>query len=441
MKRVLMLVLLVALVVSLVPINGLILESAHAQGNTTCDSDVVVQADDWLSKIAEKFYGDPLSFPAIAAATNAIAADDDSYATIDNVDVIEVGWKLCIVSTADAEALLNNPDATVTAGVVELPDIGPIRVGFIPIFAFAPFFVADQKGYFAEQGLTVELNRFTSGGPMVAPLSTGGLDVGGGETGPGLFNAVDQGLDIRVVSGMAAQPEGFGAVPLLIRTALQESGEVTSPADLAGRKVAVNVLQGTAEYLLAKGLEQGGLTVDDVELVSIPFPEMPAALANDAVDAAILPHPLASRAIGAGDAVVLLDGDEVTFWPQNGVIYFGQRMLLPENKEIGVRFLVAYLQAARDLHGDGWRSDENVTAINATTNVPAPAIKNGVAYYFDPNGWIHRDSTADFQAYHFNRGYTDLAEMLPLDQVIIDTYLEEALARLGRAQPVIPPPQ
>ena len=428
------------LILSVVLVGGFVPTPAFAQ-EVACDSEVVVQADDWLSKIAEKFYGDPLSFPAIAAATNTAAASDDSFATIDNVDLIEPGWKLCIVSAADAEALLNNPDATVTAGVEELPDIGTIQIGYIPIFAFAPFFVADQKGYFAEQGLVVELQAFRSGGPMIAPLSVGELDVGGGETGPGLFNAVDQDLDIRVVSGMAAQPPGFGAAPLLVRKALLDSGEVTAPEDLAGRKVAVNIVRGTAEYLVAKGLAQGGLTVDDVELVAIPFPEMPAALANGAVDAALLPHPLASRALGAGDAAVLLDGDEVTDWPQNGVIYFGQRMLQPENREIGVRFLVAYLQAARDLHGEGWREDDNVAAINATTNVPAPAIKNGVAYYFDTNGYLHRASTADFQQYHFDRGYTELSAPLPLDQVIIDTFLDEALARLGRVQPVIPPPQ
>lgn len=72
-----------------------------------CESDVTVQADDWLSKIAEKFYGDPVAFPAIVAATNAKAAVDDTYAALDNPDVIEAGWKLCIPSVADAQALLS----------------------------------------------------------------------------------------------------------------------------------------------------------------------------------------------------------------------------------------------------------------------------------------------------------------------------------------------
>ncbi len=91
---------LLALIMTLAPVSTL------AQTEVACESDVVVQADDWLSKLADKFYGDPLAFPAIAEATNAKAASDNSYATIANVDIIEVGWKLCIPSVADAQALL-----------------------------------------------------------------------------------------------------------------------------------------------------------------------------------------------------------------------------------------------------------------------------------------------------------------------------------------------
>jgi len=80
-----------------------------AQDGVVCEQEIVVQADDWLSKIAEKIYGDVFAYPAIAQATNAKNAEDDSFANIKNVDVIEVGWKLCAPSVADAEAMLNQP--------------------------------------------------------------------------------------------------------------------------------------------------------------------------------------------------------------------------------------------------------------------------------------------------------------------------------------------
>jgi NitT/TauT family transport system substrate-binding protein len=311
-------------------------------------------------------------------------------------------------------------------------ELETIKVGYIPILGFAPYFVAQEKGYFEEQGLNVEMELFRSGDPMIAPLSQGQLDVGGGETGPALFNAINLGLDVKVVGALAAQPEGYGAVPLLVRSELFDSGEVTSPADLAGRKVAVNIERGTAEYLLASALAQGGLTLDDIELVSIPFPEMQAALANEAVDAAILPHPLAGRALGEGDASILLNGDKIADNPQNGVIYFGQRLLQPENRETAVAFLVAYLRAARELQGDAFRSnDELVNAIVEWTGVPEPAVRNGVAYYFDPDGAINEASTADFQAYHVDKGYTEFSEPLPLDAIIFSEFLDEALTRLN----------
>lgn len=97
--------LLLAIILSLVP------AAAQAQG-IACDSEVTVQADDWLSKLADKFYGDPLAFPAIVAATSAQAAADDSFPTLNDPDLIEPGWKLCIPSAADAEALLTGSFAT-----------------------------------------------------------------------------------------------------------------------------------------------------------------------------------------------------------------------------------------------------------------------------------------------------------------------------------------
>ncbi len=92
--------------------------SAQDLGNTEeiiCESDVVVQADDWLSKIADKFFGDVLAFPAIVEATNAKAAIDNTYANIENPDIIEPGWKLCILGSITAQTILNR------TGMLDVP--------------------------------------------------------------------------------------------------------------------------------------------------------------------------------------------------------------------------------------------------------------------------------------------------------------------------------
>ncbi len=118
MNRILNIALLLVLLLTLTPVATL------AQEEVVCDSDVVIQAEDWLSKIANKFYGDPLAYTAIVEATNAKAATDDSYANIDNPDIIEVGWKLCIPAGETAQATLEStaaaPEGEVTLTVWDI---------------------------------------------------------------------------------------------------------------------------------------------------------------------------------------------------------------------------------------------------------------------------------------------------------------------------------
>jgi hypothetical protein len=80
----------------------------------TCAEIYVVQANDWLSIIADKFLGTIEAYPAIVAATNQQHKLDPSFALIANPDVIEVGWKLCVPVTGEAEVLLSEtlPDLT-----------------------------------------------------------------------------------------------------------------------------------------------------------------------------------------------------------------------------------------------------------------------------------------------------------------------------------------
>ncbi len=68
--------------------------------------DYIIVKDDWLSKLADKYLGNRLSYPAIVALTNDKAAKDNSYAKIDNPDRIEVGWKLYIPSAEEAAAYM-----------------------------------------------------------------------------------------------------------------------------------------------------------------------------------------------------------------------------------------------------------------------------------------------------------------------------------------------
>jgi len=102
MKRFVHITVLFALFMVVLPASHII---AQDEGE-----DYVVQADDWLSKIADKFYGDVNAYWAIMAATNQANAEDDSYVKITNPDTIEVGSKLKIPDQASAEAFMADFD-------------------------------------------------------------------------------------------------------------------------------------------------------------------------------------------------------------------------------------------------------------------------------------------------------------------------------------------
>jgi hypothetical protein len=93
------------IILTLLAVSATTAFAAPAHQAVSCAQDYSVQADDWLSKLADKFYGDILAYPIIVDATNAVAQTGSSYAIITNPDVIEIGWKLCIPETTEAQMM------------------------------------------------------------------------------------------------------------------------------------------------------------------------------------------------------------------------------------------------------------------------------------------------------------------------------------------------
>ena len=80
--------------------------STQSEQAVTCEETYVVQADDWLSKLAGRYYGDMFAYPAIVMATNLMSTTDGGFTNITNPDVIEIGQTLCIPGADAVEALV-----------------------------------------------------------------------------------------------------------------------------------------------------------------------------------------------------------------------------------------------------------------------------------------------------------------------------------------------
>jgi len=84
---------------------------------------------DWLSKLADKYFGNIFAWPAIMAATNQKHLEDDSYAFIENADIIEPGWQLWIPDAGWAETFLDEFDPGKPEMLFGKPADGQLVVG------------------------------------------------------------------------------------------------------------------------------------------------------------------------------------------------------------------------------------------------------------------------------------------------------------------------
>jgi len=120
---------LVALILTLLPM------AAVAAPLSQEGSSYTIQSDDWLSKLAEKEYGDPLAYPAIVHFTNMKAAEDSTYTLIKDANFIDVGWVIYLPSSEEAGTYL----ADYRAELADLPDLGGREITIAMENAYLPF--------------------------------------------------------------------------------------------------------------------------------------------------------------------------------------------------------------------------------------------------------------------------------------------------------------
>ena len=195
-------------------------------------------------------------------------------------------------------AAVSAPNATVTT----------ITVNTLPIANALPLDLGIQKGFFAAQGIEIKKNTLQSGNDIVLSLANNNGDIGYIGYTPAMIGRT-QGIPITVVA--ASETEGTSEADNWQNVVVRGSSSIRTPADLAGKTVALNALKGVAEIVVRGALDKRGVDSGQVKYTVMPFPAMPAALANGLVDAVHTPEPFMSQILAAGGRVVLAPGPEL----------------------------------------------------------------------------------------------------------------------------------
>lgn len=317
---------------------------------------------------------------------------------------------------ADEAAPASEP-ATGESGDTAAPETATIRIGYLPVTIQAPLFVGIERGYFADEGIEFELDVIASGNDAVVQLAAGNFDIAMGGANAGLFNAAERGLEFTIIAPMHGETPP-NATPLIISA--NRTDEITEVADLRGKTVAVHAFGTAIEYWMAEALAQGGLTMDDVNLVAVPFPNMAPALDSGEIDAAVLTEPLV--AIGEQQELVAVLSDDFI---ENFIVSFvyANNEWLTNNPDVAERFMRAYMRAMRDLQGDYTQDAEIAAAIEKYTEVPAAVVAQSTPAIFPADGVIPVTDLETLQTFYAERGLLEFDE--PID---ISAYVNQEMA-------------
>ena len=361
----------------------------------------------------------PASAPASAASSPAAASSASAAAK---------------PAASAAAKPATSASAKPAASAAAKPGLRKVRYGTVGA-GFNPF-IAMNEGYFAEQGIEVELVRFDSAVNMIAPLGAGQIDTGSGAIGAGLWNAVARGVNLRVVADAGhvdATPPGFPQQELLVRKSLVDSGKVKSVADLKGLNVGMSVRGSSVEYAIVKMLEKGGLTMKDINPIEMPPTEFAVAMSNGKVDAVAAIQPSVTTLLTEGIAAHLLYDWEAAPDNQSLALLYSPQFA---ESDLATPFMTAYLKGVR-MYDDAFQKklpDARDKAFNAV--VKYGPVKDRSMYekytsYFliDPDGKLRLQSLNDQQAFFLSTGTQK--EKLDFSKVVDTRFAEQATAKLG----------
>jgi NitT/TauT family transport system substrate-binding protein len=319
--------------------------------------------------------------------------------------------------------------AMTAIGAARADELLKAKVGVLRLSSSAPVFIAQDKGYFKDAGLDVDLKFFDAAQPIAVATASGDIDFGVTAFTAGLYNLAGKGV-VKVIGGMSREKAGFPLIGYFASNNAYAAG-LKSPKDLAGKRIAVTQVGSSFHYSLGLLADKYGFKLSDVKVLPLQsLSNAAAALKGETVDAALLPVSTARKLMDDNGAKLLgWVGDE-TPW-QLGAVFASPKSLA--NKALVTKLLGALQRADREYHDvilaqvkDGDAPINEATKplleiIAKYTNLPVEQVVGNCAYV-DPDGKLDVKNVANQINWLQGQGFVDKG--FDVDTIIAKDYVK-----------------
>jgi NitT/TauT family transport system substrate-binding protein len=265
----------------------------------------------------------------------------------------------------------------------------PIKIGSVKVAAFAALFVAQEKGYFAAEGVPAQLVFFDAAQPVAVAAVSGDIDFGVTAMTAGFYSLAGQGA-LKLIAAANREHPGFETQAFLVSDHAFQGG-LTALKNLAGHSFAVTGPGGPPVYVVGGLLaDRYGFDFKTIRLVSLStMPNINSALAGSQVDFTLSSLLGAMGEYVAKKQVHLLGwvGDEAPW--QFGAVLAATKTA-NDRRDTVERFLRAYRKGARDYHDavtglegtrqDGPNTAATVAIIAKYIDAPEPVVAQGLPF-------------------------------------------------------------
>ena len=286
---------------------------------------------------------------------------------------------LTVALTACGSSESGSSSSSVPAGVEPHPLAKKVTLTVAvpaPLELFSQPYLAEKYGEFEKENLEVKVVNLLPA-DAVTQLAAGKIDACICAFNPGVFNAIEGGLNIRAVAGT------FSGLQKGVGVYVKPSLAAGQPESLKGKKLAISSGFASAVVTdLVRWLDPAGMTLKDITAVNVPATDALTALENGGADAAYLLEPFSELAVQhkTGVFVPLTQPTSLSTG-----FFFGAR-LLDEDPAAGAAFLRAVIRTTRDHLQGGFHADSGtVDAMATALGMDAKAITSTPEVTFDPD--------------------------------------------------------